>query len=204
MIATIRRLFGRRNRAEEYVPTAVRRAQHIRTHAATLVAANSLSKREATAAESTAKELLSESLVVLGWPDDLDDALLRLWTEGIEGPTRLLDERKKNFAEDFANKDLHVTPSFPEYYFSMSLQFLRSLCNIKDERLQGRVLEAITTIAQHPMPTIGFTILPLGGCTGGLWRYFVDGHRLIYAPDTHAPCATLISFERTNGHVTRP
>ena len=157
-------------------------------------------QREAVAAARTAEELLRGDFVTIGWPSGIhgsvDDALALLWDEGLHGPARHLDEVHKATSSMGQDPHEHVSWIWPRWYFVFSKSFMTSIERI-EMRLQGRVLESIATIAQSPTTVVGFTIQPLAEDKNGLWRYYVDGHRIIYASDLKAKQTVLISFEPT-------
>ena len=63
-----------------------------------------------------------------------------------------------------------------------------------DKNLQGRILQAITTITMSPNTIMGDTIKPLTADLEGYWRYRIGDYRLIYKPVEKWNEILLISF----------
>jgi mRNA-degrading endonuclease RelE of RelBE toxin-antitoxin system len=63
-----------------------------------------------------------------------------------------------------------------------------------EKKLQGRVLEALTELAEHPLGQRGDTIKPLDGELKGMWRYRIGDYRLIYRPDIAAHVVMLLDL----------
>ena len=63
-----------------------------------------------------------------------------------------------------------------------------------DRKLQGRILVALSDIAEAPMTSVGDTVKPLKGELSGCWRYRIGDFRLIYLPDPNTGDVTLVAF----------
>jgi len=76
----------------------------------------------------------------------------------------------------------------------MADSFKKAIRSI-DRKIQGRILEALSYIADSPITTIGDTIKPLTGDLKGCWRYRIGDFRLVYRPDPSTGDITLLSFD---------
>jgi mRNA interferase RelE/StbE len=63
-----------------------------------------------------------------------------------------------------------------------------------DRKLQGRILEAMTDIANEPVTNRGDTVKRLSGDMNGFWRYRIGDFRLVYYPDEATHTITLYDF----------
>jgi len=77
--------------------------------------------------------------------------------------------------------------------FKITKDFMNSIKKV-DKNLQGRILQAITTITMSPKTIMGDTIKPLTGDLNGYWRYRIGDYRLIYKPIEKWSEILLISF----------
>ena len=77
--------------------------------------------------------------------------------------------------------------------FKITKDFMNSIKKV-DKNLQGRILQAITTITMSPKTIMGDTIKPLTGDLNGYWRYRIGDYRLIYKPVGKWSEILLISF----------
>ena len=92
----------------------------------------------------------------------------------------------KNLGARPENIDQTIKPSKvkqeQKYWgFKITKDFMNSVKKI-DKNLQGRILQAITTITLSPNTIMGDTIKPLTGDLNGYWRYRIGNYRLIYKP----------------------
>ncbi|MFT3847576.1 MAG: type II toxin-antitoxin system RelE/ParE family toxin [Propionivibrio sp.] len=182
---------------EESVSFEVRRAKFIRSSLLSAVAAGALAPSETVAAVTAEAATLQSSLVSFGWPNEIDHAFERLQSEDV-GFHAYAEEKAEAFRKAYA-EGIRFSLRAPDWRFALSDDFIKSIERI-DKKLQGRVLEAITRIAQSPTTVVGDTMKPLTADLKGLWRYRVGDYRLVYAPDTEAKHITLLSFE-TRGDV---
>lgn len=81
----------------------------------------------------------------------------------------------------------------PDWYMGFSNEFVKSISKI-DRKKQGRILDAISSIASSPIEPRGDTVKPLTGDKDGLWRYRLGDDRLLYFPDKVTKHVTLLSF----------
>jgi mRNA-degrading endonuclease RelE of RelBE toxin-antitoxin system len=72
-------------------------------------------------------------------------------------------------------------------------QFSKAIESI-DRKLQGRILEAVTDIANAPVMHRGDTVKRLSGDMDGFWRYRIGDFRLVYYPDEATHTITLCDF----------
>jgi mRNA-degrading endonuclease RelE of RelBE toxin-antitoxin system len=86
----------------------------------------------------------------------------------------------------------------PPWYIGMTKSFSSAISKI-DRKLQGRILEAITELAQDPMQLRGDTIKPLTGNFKNRWRYRIGDFRLVYEPDKGSGDVTLLAFAARGG-----
>lgn len=177
---------------DEYVPFSIRHANAIHANLLSAVADSTLSTSEIAAAVLAESETIHSGLLSLGWPNEIDHAFERLQTDGVSFRT-YVEERAKATQQAY---DLGVRYSLrsPDWRFALSDSFIKSI-ERADKKLQGRVLEAITKIAQSPTTVVGDTVKPLTADLKGLWRYRVGDYRLIYAADLDEKHITLLSFE---------
>jgi len=77
--------------------------------------------------------------------------------------------------------------------FKITKDFMNSIKKV-DKNLQGRILQAITTITLSPNTIMGDTIKPLTGDLNGYWRYRIGDYRLIYKPIEKWSEILLITF----------
>ena len=77
--------------------------------------------------------------------------------------------------------------------FKITKDFMNSIKKV-DKNLQGRILQAITTITLSPNTIMGDTIKPLTGDLNGYWRYRIGNYRLIYKPIEKWSEILLITF----------
>jgi mRNA-degrading endonuclease RelE of RelBE toxin-antitoxin system len=82
----------------------------------------------------------------------------------------------------------------PPWYLGWSSSFRKAVDKI-DRTIQGRILEALSDIAENPVMIRGDTIKPLTGELKGCWRYRIGAFRLIYTPDQSTGNITLLAFE---------
>jgi mRNA-degrading endonuclease RelE of RelBE toxin-antitoxin system len=75
----------------------------------------------------------------------------------------------------------------------MTNEFVKNIQGM-DKQLQGRIMEAITSILQYPTEPKGDTKKPLSTGRKGLWRYRIGDYRLVYLPEPAARQVTLIAF----------
>ena len=75
----------------------------------------------------------------------------------------------------------------------MTPKFTKAVSKV-DRKLQGRILEALTTITEAPTTTHGDTIKPLSGGFQGCWRYRIGDFRLIYSPNQTSGNIMILDF----------
>jgi addiction module RelE/StbE family toxin len=75
----------------------------------------------------------------------------------------------------------------------MSDEFLKSIEKV-DQKIRGRILEAMGKISRNPEDMKGNTVMPLAGDYKGFWRYRIGNYRLVYKPENDSHSVTLISF----------
>jgi mRNA-degrading endonuclease RelE of RelBE toxin-antitoxin system len=81
-----------------------------------------------------------------------------------------------------------------DWYLQMSTEFKKNIHQHNDKKFQGRVLEAITTISEHPLETKGDTVKRLSGDLEGKWRYRIGDYRLIYQPNPTSQTIALLAI----------
>ena len=82
----------------------------------------------------------------------------------------------------------------PPWYLGWSSSFRKAVDKI-DRTIQGRILEALSDIAENPVMIRGDTVKPLMGELKGCWRYRIGDFRLVYSPDRTTGNITLLAFE---------
>jgi mRNA-degrading endonuclease RelE of RelBE toxin-antitoxin system len=90
---------------------------------------------------------------------------------------------------------LFYSRSVAEWSVGLAPPFRKAVATL-DKRLQGRVLEAITSICDAPLTPQGDTKKPLEGDMKGLWRYRIGDFRLIYRSDASVSKVVLLDFVR--------
>lgn len=81
----------------------------------------------------------------------------------------------------------------PPWHIGMTPKFTKAVSKV-DRKLQGRILEALTTITEAPTTTHGDTIKPLSGGFQGCWRYRIGDFRLIYSPNQTSGNIMILDF----------
>lgn len=197
VLKTLRSLFvSAEPPREEIVSPEVRRAQLIHTHLLSAVSDHALSESEIAATVLAEALSISGELVTLAWPFEIEDAFDRLKGEQV-GFRRYVKDRDESFRQAYA-EGVRFSLRRPDWHFTLSDDFIKSVERI-DRKLQGRVLEAITKIAQSPTTVVGDTVKPLTADLKGLWRYRVGDYRLVYALDIDTNHVTLLTFEARGG-----
>lgn len=77
--------------------------------------------------------------------------------------------------------------------FGFAKAFRKSVDSI-DRNLQGRILQAITELANSQTTNRGDTIKPLSGELRGFWRYRIGDYRLVFCLDENTRTITLHDF----------
>lgn len=80
------------------------------------------------------------------------------------------------------------------WQLGMTKNFQRDVSQI-DRKLQGQILEALTTLTKNPLQVIGNTMKPLTGKFKGFWRYRIGDYRMIYMPNEKSRSIDLIGFK---------
>jgi len=198
MLKTLRSLFAAPEPAvpkpprEEYVSPRDKHARAIHDFLLSAVLDRALSESEIAAIVLAEAITLNGEIVTLGWPSEVDYVFERFLSEGVS--FRSYVEERTEAASRARAEGIFESRAAVGWHFALSDDFIRSIERI-DKKLQGRVLEAITKIAQSPTTAMGDTIKPLGADLKGLWRYRVGDYRLVYAPDQQTGHITLMSFE---------
>ncbi len=118
------------------------------------------------------------------------EELLRI-VQQAESELPLLEAHPLEFANEMLTsgrptriKEVRSSTYLPEdWLVSFTSEFQKSVFDMNDKKLQGRILEAVTKICKKPMEPHGDTIKPLSGKLAGKWRYRIGNYRLIYLPD---------------------
>lgn len=194
MFKTLRDLFfpSKRLGKEHVASPEVLRANLIHTHLLSATAVHALSESEIAAAVHVQVALNGDGILTFGWPTMIGHAFERLQSEGV-GLREYAQERAEAVRKAYA-EGVRYSLRAPDWNFALSDDFIKSIERV-DKKIQGRVLEAITKIAQSPTVVIGDTVKPLTADLKGLWRYRIGDYRLIYAPDVDAKHITPLSFE---------
>ncbi|MDD5267011.1 MAG: type II toxin-antitoxin system RelE/ParE family toxin [Methylococcales bacterium] len=211
MLKKLIRLFKKKTEvSDKYTPFEVRGARTLSDHRAAAEAAGALYPSEIAATLQAQEELKRGELVTLDWPDEAKAALEALWDRNVtfkqfldlknEASSKAMNEaliRAKNEAPikaSYSDNILFSIPSRPSWSLIISNDFTRSITRI-DKKTQGRVLEALTKIAESPTTIVGDTVKPLTGELKGLWRYRIGDYRLLYDPCLSDHNITLLNFE---------
>ena len=104
------------------------------------------------------------------------------------------EERRKALEEAYAQGIRFSLAGVHGWRFILSDHFTKCIQKV-DKKLQGRVLEAITKIADAPLTIVGDTVKPLTANLKGLWRYRIGDYLLVYDPNQDDEVVILISFE---------
>jgi len=80
------------------------------------------------------------------------------------------------------------------WFIGISKRFKKSVANT-DRNRQGRIFEAVMSLAEAPMEVVGDTVKPLSDDKKGYWRRRCGDYRLTYKPDPVARLITLVDFE---------
>jgi mRNA-degrading endonuclease RelE of RelBE toxin-antitoxin system len=75
---------------------------------------------------------------------------------------------------------------------NLSTSFKKDIAGL-DQKVKGRVLEALLKLAAAPTTPNGDTVKPLAGDSKGLWRIRIGDYRLIYLPTTPPPVVCLLT-----------
>jgi addiction module RelE/StbE family toxin len=86
----------------------------------------------------------------------------------------------------------------PPWMIGMSRTFAKEVLRL-DKVLQGRILEAITELAEGKVAVLGDTNKPLRGQLDGCWRYRIGDYRLVYRPDKKLGNLTLLAIAPRGG-----
>ncbi len=119
--------------------------------------------------------------------------LANLWEAGVHPAETAGPEPHSTVFEIPAGVAGHLSAGKSEWLVAMSEEFIRAIRKI-DRKLQGRILEAISSICREPLTAKGNTVKPLTGERRGLWRYRIGNFRLIYQPDSATHQVVLLSF----------
>ena len=123
------------------------------------------------------------------------DIIEKLWDINLH--PKLYQSYQKSIRYLDEDYDPDSEPKFairkPDWYVGFSNEFVKSISKI-DRKKQGRILEAIGTIAKAPAEITGNTVKPLSGNLKGLWRCRIGDDRLIYYPDLESRQIVLIMF----------
>jgi mRNA-degrading endonuclease RelE of RelBE toxin-antitoxin system len=83
-----------------------------------------------------------------------------------------------------------------DWLISFTDSFRKSLLQIGDKKIEGRILEAVAWLSQNPTKVIGDTNIPLKGKpVKGIWRYRLGKHRILHLPDNEKQVILLISID---------
>lgn len=189
-------LFRRETRRiEEYFPesgSAVRVAQQIQNNVTSAATLGALTNDEAADAIAVVEKLRQNTIVILNWPHEIDAALGKLWNDGVSPREFLLE--KAEARRKVSDSGIRFSLRPPDWRFVLSEKFIKSIQNA-DKKLQGRILEAITKIAEAPTTPVGDTVKPLAADLKGLWRYRIGDYRLVYDPNHEQKHVTLLWFD---------
>jgi mRNA-degrading endonuclease RelE of RelBE toxin-antitoxin system len=189
-------LFRRETRRiDKYFPelgSAVRVAQHIQNNVTSAATLGALSNDAAADAFTVVEKLRRNTVVILNWPYEIDSALGKLWSEGVSPHQFLLE--KAEAVRNASDTGIRFSRGRPDWRFVLSENFIKSIQNA-DKKLQGRILEAITKIAEAPTIPVGNTVKPLAADLKGLWRYRIGDYRLVYDPNPEEKHVTLLWFD---------
>jgi mRNA interferase RelE/StbE len=91
----------------------------------------------------------------------------------------------------FGRPDSSSGDVFP-WAMNLSTSFKKDIAGL-DQKVKGRVLEALLKLAAAPTTPNGDTVKPLAGDSKGLWRIRIGDYRLIYLPTTPPPVVCLLT-----------
>jgi len=197
LFSTILKLFrrGRKNTPEPLVTLEVRASNHLAKTLSAAIHANRVFDDEALGASLAVRQVQNgEFLILASW--QLESALRVSWEREIELRQSVRvqeEERRKSREEARARGVLFSLAGVRGWRFILSDHFTKSIEKI-DKKLQGRVLEAITRIADAPLTVVGDTVKPLTADLKGLWRYRIGDYRLVYDPNQEDELVVLVSF----------
>jgi mRNA interferase RelE/StbE len=160
------------------------------------IAANSIFDNEAGEASLVLGQIQNGEFLILA-PGQLQHALRASWERQIElrESVRIQEEeRRKALNEAYAKGIRFSLAGVRGWKFVLSDDFTKCVQKV-DKKLQGRVLEAITKLAEAPLTVVGDTVKPLTANLKGLWRYRVGDYRLVYDTNQDEEVVTLVSFE---------
>ncbi|MGQ0592840.1 MAG: type II toxin-antitoxin system RelE family toxin [Gammaproteobacteria bacterium] len=192
MIEKFIALFRRTAHIEGYIPPAVRVAQRLQDDVTSAATLGALSNDEVAEAVAIVDELRHDTVVILNWPHEINAALGRLWDKGVS-PEEFLSQ-KAEAVRKTSDAGIRFSRGRPDWRFVLSDKFIKSIQNA-DKKLQGRILEAITKIAEAPTIPVGDTVKPLAADLKGLWRYRIGDYRLVYDPNPDEKHVTLLWFD---------
>jgi len=120
-------------------------------------------------------------------PPDLGD--IRFSVNTNYRPTGKVQERRQEYKG---------TNRPPPWLMAFTKDFKKEITAV-DKKLQGRILVAISKIADDPLKSEGNTCKPLVGEKAGYWRYRLGDYRLVYYPDKSCGNITLMHFAARGG-----
>jgi mRNA-degrading endonuclease RelE of RelBE toxin-antitoxin system len=198
ILQKVRTLFRReRPVPPEPAPTLeVRASRRLADALAAAIAADTISDGEVRGASLAVTQLQNGESLTFG-DSELHRVLSTSWNRQIElrESARVHEEeRRKAFEAAYAQGIRFSLQTPAGWRFVLSDHFTKCIQKV-DKKLQGRVLEAITRIADAPLTVVGDTVKPLTADLKGLWRYRVGNYRLVYDPNQDEEVVTLVSFE---------
>jgi mRNA-degrading endonuclease RelE of RelBE toxin-antitoxin system len=119
--------------------------------------------------------------------------LERLWGDAEIKPTPPTPDEVITQAYINESRIEFRTSEPPSWVFGFTPEFEKSTKNV-DNKLKGRILDAIQSLTNNPTDLKGDTVKPLVDKYAGLWRYRIGDYRLIYRPDNMTRRITLLTF----------
>jgi mRNA-degrading endonuclease RelE of RelBE toxin-antitoxin system len=155
---------------------------------------------------ASVSEAAQGSLTMCWSTSQLRNELRKLWNPEIPAfpedvvcclkEPSIADSEESSFAcrIEFSIESVEAIP----WSFGFTPTFRKSVAGV-DKKLQGRVLVALSELADAPLAVRGDTIKPLIGPLKGLWRYRIGEYRLVYQPREANRLIVLLEFAARGG-----
>lgn len=124
---------------------------------------------------------IGKELVYLNHPSSIESDLEEAYGERIH--EKPISRASLPITHEEYEKTSAPNPKRPPPWFVGFAKTFKDDLRSTDRKLQGRILEALSKIADAPMALIGDTEKPLTGDLAGFWRYRIGDFRLVYFPD---------------------
>ena len=137
---------------------------------------------------SSLNEYKNNNYISCGYFNTYESCLIEYWEHGTD-PADFL----RTQWEQYERSNIRYSIAKILWTIGFTRDFIKSIKGV-DKKLQGRILGAITEIAESPIKVRGNTIKPLNEDLQGFWRYRLGDHRIVYLPEKEPKNVVLMNF----------